>query len=113
MEKRRRLLIGFAVIVGAIAVIYGVWALIFSGRTVSTDDAYTAVEVAQVTPLVKGSVVSVEVIDTQIVRAGDVLVRLDETDGRIAVDQAKADLERARRRVRQLMANDVNLKRAE
>jgi membrane fusion protein (multidrug efflux system) len=108
--KRRRLLIVFGATVGVIALSYAAWALLFAGRTVSTDDAYTAVEVAQVTPLVSGSVVSVEVIDSQIVRAGDVLVRLDETDGRIAVDQAEADLARARRRVRQLMANDVNLK---
>ncbi len=65
---------------------------------------------AQVTPLVSGSVAGVDVIDSQIVRAGDVLVRLDETDARIAVDQAEADLARSRRHVRQLMANDVNLK---
>jgi membrane fusion protein (multidrug efflux system) len=108
-SKRRRLLVIFGGTAGIIALTYGVWALIFSGHTVSTDNAYTAVEVAQVTPLVGGPVVSVEVIDSQIVRAGDVLVRLDETDSCIAVDQAVAELTRARRRVRQLMANDVNL----
>lgn len=109
-SKRRRLLVIFGAAVGFIALIYGAWALLFAGHTVSTDNAYTAVEVAQVTPLVSGPVVTVEVIDSQIVRAGDVLVKLDETDSRIAVDQAAADLARARRRVRQLMANDVNLK---
>lgn len=109
-EKRKRLLIGLTVIVVSVALIYGVWAWFFAGRSVSTDDAYTAVEVAQVTPLVSGSVASVAVIDSQIVRAGDVLVTLDEIDARIAVDQAEADLARSRRRVRQLMATDVNLK---
>lgn len=109
-DRRRKLLIIFGAAVGLIALIYGAWALLFAGHTVSTDNAYTAVEVAQVTPLVGGPVVTVEVIDSQIVRAGDVLVKLDETDSRIAVDLAAADLARARRRVRQLMANDVNLK---
>lgn len=106
--KRRRLLIFFGAAVSSVALIYGAWAFLFAGRTVSTDNAYTAVEIAQVTPLVSGSVVRVEVIDSQIVRAGDVLVKLDETDSRIAVDQATADLARAQRRVRQLMANDVH-----
>jgi membrane fusion protein, multidrug efflux system len=109
-KKRRRMLVVFGGTAGIIALIYGVWALLFAGDTVSTDNAYTAVEVTQVTPLVRGPVVSVEVIDSQVVCAGDVLVKLDETDDRIAVDQAEADLARARRRVRQLMANDVNLK---
>jgi membrane fusion protein (multidrug efflux system) len=109
-SKRRRLLVIFGGTAAVIALIYGVWALLFAGRTVSTDNAYTAAEVAQITPLVGGPVVSVEVIDSQVVRAGDVLVRLDETDNRIAVDQAAAELARARRRVRQLMANDINLK---
>src|SRR5215470_1967725 len=108
--KRRRLLGIFGGTVGVIAVIYGAWALFFGGRSVSTDNAYTAVEVAQVTPLVGGPVVSVEVIDSQFVRAGDVLLRLDETDSRIAVEQAAADLARARRRVRQLVATDASLK---
>jgi len=108
--KRRRLLAVFAGIAGFFALLYGGWALLFAGRNVSTENAYTAVEVAQVTPLFGGPVASVEVIDSQIVRAGDVLVRLDETDNRIAFEQAEAELARARRRVQQLMANDVNLK---
>src|SRR5215468_9754940 len=108
--KRRRLLGIFGVTVATIAVIWGAWALFFGGRSVSTDNAYTAVEVAQVTPLVGGPVVSVEVIDSQIVRAGDVLLRLDETDNRIAVEHAAAAIARARRRDRQLMANDDSFK---
>lgn len=107
--KRRKLLAIFGGTVGIIALMYGAWVLLFAGRSVSTDNAYTAVEVAQITPLVGGPVVTVEVIDSQIVRAGDVLVALDDTDNRIAVDQAAAELARARRRVRQLMAVDVSL----
>jgi membrane fusion protein, multidrug efflux system len=108
-NKRRRLLTLFAgvVVLGALA--YGGWLLLFAGRSVSTDDAYTAVEVAQITPLVSGPVNAVKAVDTQTVKAGDVLITLDDTDARIAVDQAEANLSRARRQVSQLMANDVNL----
>ncbi|MGF7448127.1 HlyD family secretion protein, partial [Klebsiella michiganensis] len=71
--------------------------------------AYTAAEVADVTPLVGGPVKKVNVVNTQLVHAGDVLVVLDETDARIAVSQAEAELGSARRKVMQIMANDTAL----
>jgi multidrug resistance efflux pump len=49
------------------------------------------------------------VVNTQLVHAGDVLVVLDETDARIAVSQAEAELGSARRKVMQIMANDTAL----
>jgi membrane fusion protein (multidrug efflux system) len=88
---------------------YAAWHLFFAGNSVSTDNAYTAVEVAQITPLVSGPVKQVKVVDAQAVRAGDVLIVLDDTDARIALAQAEAQLERTRQQVRQLLANDINL----
>lgn len=76
---------------------------------VSTDNAYVAVEVAQVTPLVGGPVRAVRVVDTQAVQAGQVLVELDDADARLAVAQAQAALAAAERRVRQLLANETQL----
>jgi membrane fusion protein (multidrug efflux system) len=107
--KRKR---AFAILGGAIALAAlgtGAWLLFFAGRSVSTDNAYTNVEVAQITPLVSGPVRQVKVVDTQPVHAGDVLVVLDDTDTQIAVAQAEADLDRARRQVQQIMRNDINL----
>ncbi|MCS7815648.1 HlyD family efflux transporter periplasmic adaptor subunit, partial [Pseudomonas aeruginosa] len=72
-------------------------------------NAYTAAEVAQITPLVAGPVKEVKVSDTQAVKAGDVLVILDDTDAKIAVAQAEADLARTQRQVRQLLGNDESL----
>ena len=88
---------------------YATWRLFFSDHSVSTDNAYTSVEVAQITPLISGPVRKVDVVDTQVVQAGQVLVELDDTDARIALDLAKAQLARTKRQVRQLLANDVNL----
>jgi membrane fusion protein (multidrug efflux system) len=62
-----------------------------------------------VTPLVAGPVKRVLVVNSQHVRAGDLLVELDDTDLRLVVEQAEAASGRARRQVRQLMQNDVQL----
>jgi len=88
---------------------YATWRLFFADHTVSTDNAYTSVEVLQITPLVSGPVKKVNVVDTQAVRAGDVLIVLDDTDARLALLQAEAQLARTKQQVRQLLANDVNL----
>lgn len=84
------------------------WYLIGS-RYVSTDNAYSAVEIASVTPVVGGIVSQVNVIDTQYVKKGDVLVVIDDTDARLALQQAKADFALAKRRVRSYLANDEGL----
>jgi membrane fusion protein, multidrug efflux system len=107
--KRKRLfgMLGATVLTGAAG--YGGYAYFYASRFVSTDNAYTAAETAQVTPSVSGIVSDVRVTDTQRVRAGDVLVVLDDVDTRLALAQAEADLSRAVRRVRGYVANDRSL----
>ena len=68
-------------------------------RYVSTDDAYTAAEVALVTAQVEGPVSQVKVVDSQEVKHGDVLVVIDGTDAKLALRQAQADLARAQAQV--------------
>ena len=109
MAKRKRLLLGLGGILALGALGFGTYVLVFSGRSVSTDNAYTDVEVAEITPQINGPVKQVDVVDTMAVHTGEVRVVLDDTDARIAVAQAQADLARAKRQVRQVMANDLNL----
>jgi membrane fusion protein (multidrug efflux system) len=78
----------------------------FASRYVSTDNAYTAAETAQVTSTIAGIVSAVPVTDTQAVNAGDVVARLDDTDARLALAQAEAELDLALRRVRGYAATD-------
>ena len=78
-------------------------------RYVTTDNAYVGAETAHVTPLVGGPVKEVRVSDTDIVKTGDVLVVLDDTDARLAFAQAEAALGQAERRVRGYFANDEGL----
>lgn len=109
LEKRTKMfaLLGATVIATAGAG-WAYWELIGS-RYVSTDNAYTAVESAQVTPSVAGTIAEVRFTDTQAVKKGDVLVVIDPTDAKLALAQAEADLGRAIRRVKSLEANDRGL----
>jgi len=108
-SRRRQLLTWLAIAVVVGLVLYGLYALLFAGKTVSTDNAYVGAEVAQVTPLVSGPVAAVPAKETQVVHAGDPLVLLDDRDARIAVAQAEAALGQAERKVRGYQANDAAL----
>ena len=83
-----------------VVVLYGIYYLLVASHFVSTDDAYVGADVASVTPLVSGAVKSVQVADTQAVKAGDVLVEIDPADATLAVARADADYQRAIRTVK-------------
>lgn len=103
---------GFLALAAAVVIAAGgytaYWHFVGS-HFVTTDNAYTAAEVAEVTPAVGGIVANVNVVDTQYVNQGDVLVQIDDTDARLALRQAEADLALAIRRVRSYLANDEGL----
>jgi len=108
-KRRKKLLAGLAGIVVLSAVAAGAYWYLHSSHFISTDNAYAAVEIAQVTPEVGGTISEVLVKDTQAVKKGDILVRIDQTDARLALAQAEADLGRAVRRVKGFVANDSSL----
>jgi membrane fusion protein (multidrug efflux system) len=107
--KRKKLFLGLAAVVLIAGAGYGAYYALVGSHHVETDNAYVGADVAQVTPLVGGPVRSVAVHDTQVVKAGDVLVTLDDSDARIALASAQADLARAERRVRGYLATDQSL----
>jgi len=108
-KRRKRLFLVLGGVVLKAAVGYGIYAYGYAARYVSTDNAYTGAETAQVTPAIGGIVREVRVTDTQAVKQGDVVVVIDDTDARLALDQAEAELGRAVRRVRGYVANDQSL----
>ncbi len=61
----------------------------------STDDAQIDGHIAPIAARVGGTVVAVNVDDNQEVKAGTVLVRLDDTDYKLALQRAEADLAEA------------------
>jgi membrane fusion protein, multidrug efflux system len=108
-QRRNKMLLGLAGVVVVAGIAGTAYYQLHASNFVSTDNAYAAVEVAQVTPSVGGTVLEVLVSDTQAVKKGDVLVRIDPTDAQLALAQAEAELARASRRVKGYVANDGGL----
>lgn len=108
-SRRRKLLGGIAAAVLVAGAGYGGWYVLVGSHYVSTDNAYVGADTASVTPLVAAQVTEVRVGDTQRVRKGDILVQLDDSDARIAVAQAEADLAQARRQYGQTSATSAAL----
>ena len=107
--KRQKL---FAALAGGIALIgggYGAMDSLVWSKHAETDNAYVGADVAQVTSQLAAPVSAVLVEDTQQVHRGDVLVRLDDTDAKIAVSNAQANLATAIRKVQGLHATDSGL----
>jgi membrane fusion protein (multidrug efflux system) len=102
---RKRLFGLLALGVAGLGVLYFVYWLLIGSHYISTDDAYVGAETALITPTVAGTIAKVNVADTQAVKAGDVLVELDNRDLGFAAAQAQAQYGQAVRRVRQYMAN--------
>jgi membrane fusion protein (multidrug efflux system) len=71
---------------------------------VSTDDAYVDGTVALVSTRVSGTVSAVYVEDNWTVKRGDLLVTLDPRDFQVRVDQAAAQLARAKQTVDEMFA---------
>jgi membrane fusion protein, multidrug efflux system len=76
---------------------------------VTTDNAYVAGNVLQITPQVGGTVIAVNTDETDFVRAGQVLVKLDPADARVALEQAQSQLAQTVREVRSVYANTSSL----
>jgi len=109
-QLRKRALLGVtgAVLVAGIA--YGAyWALVLN-HFESTDNAYVQGNVVQITPQVGGTVVAINADDTDHVKAGQVVVKLDPADAQVALDQAEAQLAQTVREVRTLYVNNGTLR---
>ena len=108
-RKRRAGLLGLgaAVVLGAVG--YGAYWLLDGRYYESTDDAYVDGDVVQITSEVPGTVLALNVDDTQRVQEGQPILSLDPADAKIAVANAEADLARAVRQVRGLFAQSKEL----
>ena len=90
LSRRRLIKGGVALLVAGAGAWYGYqwWTV---GRFIeSTDDAYVGGDVTVLAPKVSGFIATIPVTDNQIVRAGDLLVRLDDRDYRTALAKAEA-----------------------
>lgn len=102
--KRRRILLLIAVIfivLGALWAAY--WTLVLAKRE-KTDDAYVNGNKVVISAQISGTVIAVLADDTQLVKAGQVLVKLDPIDAQTALSRAASALAQTVRQVRQQKA---------
>ncbi len=108
-RKRRNALSIVGVGVALAAIAFTVHYFVIGARYESTDNAYVQGNVIQITPQVSGTVLAINAEDTDFVKAGQTLVKLDPADARVALDQAEAQLAQTVREVRTLYANNSTL----
>jgi membrane fusion protein (multidrug efflux system) len=94
--------IAAALLVGAAGV---AWTMLAPSNKQITEDAYVDGNVVQLTPQVSGSVTQIGADNTDYVKAGQVLVQLNEVDAQLALSRAEAQLSKAVRQVRVEFAN--------
>ena len=113
-KPRRRHALGFVrrfrrtfllVVLPLLAVIGGLAFYLTGGRYVTTDDAYVGAQKVLITPDISGKIEKVVVREGQQVNEGDVLFEIDPVPFRLALQQAKANLDQTHTTYDNLKAN--------
>ena len=107
---RKKALLSIVGVVILAALCWTAYEWLVASHLESTDNAYVQGSVVQITPQIGGTVLAILADDNDLVKAGQVLVRLDPTDAKLALDQAKANLAQVVRQVRTLYANNAALR---
>jgi len=108
-QRRKKALTSLAVVVALAGVGWGAYEWLVASHYESTDNAYVQGNVIQITPQIGGTVIAIHADDTDFVKAGQPLVKLDPADAKVALDQAEANLGQTVRQVRTLYANNGSL----
>jgi len=88
----------FIVALGAIVLFgggYGIYKYVHSLAHESTDDAQIETKITPIVSKIPGYIKTIYIQDNQIVKKGDTLIRLDDTEYAIQVEQAKANYQAA------------------
>jgi len=104
-NKRRLVLTGITVAFLAAGVAYGAYYLLVASKRVETDNAYVGGNLVNVSSQVTGSVVEIFADETQMVKAGAEIVKLDPSDAQVALAQAEARLGTTVRQLRERYSN--------
>lgn len=92
-KGRKKLVLGGLALILLLAGGYEGWHWWREGRfLVSTDDAYVQADLSLISAKITGYVAEIPVAANQHVHAGEVLLRIDDGDHRIALEQAQARL---------------------
>ena len=100
-SRRRRVLSSIALAFIGIGLLWGLYWFLVLSRRERTDDAYVNGNKVVISSQIAGTVVAVLADDTQLVKAGQVLVRLDPIDAQTALARSASVLAQTVRQVRQ------------
>ena len=90
--KRKLVLTGFLALLALAATTYGVYYLLVGRFYISTDDAYVRANNTILGARVSGHIATILPADNSLVHSGDVVIRIDDGDYRIAVDAARTKI---------------------
>ncbi|MDD0816787.1 efflux RND transporter periplasmic adaptor subunit [Curvibacter sp. HBC28] len=108
-NPRRKGLLSIAAVVVLAGAGWATYEWMVARHYETTDNAYVQGNLIQITPQISGTVTALLADDTDFVKAGQPLVKLDPADARVALDQAEANLAQTVRQVRTLYANNSAL----
>jgi membrane fusion protein (multidrug efflux system) len=91
--KRKFVLMGVGLLLALAAASYGVHYFLVGRFLVSTDDAYVRANATTLGARVSGHVATIFAGDNTVVKAGEVVFKIDDGDYRIAVDAARTRIE--------------------
>jgi membrane fusion protein (multidrug efflux system) len=98
---RKMALVGVPVLVVAAALFF--W--LQGGRHISTENAFVKADITQIASEIPGRIIDVYIRDHSVVKAGEILIRLDPEPYRLALAKADAEIDSARAAVEQLKAS--------
>jgi membrane fusion protein, multidrug efflux system len=102
--KRRRVLLIIGSIFIVIAILSAAYFIVVLEKRERTDDAYVNGNRVVISAQISGTVVAVQADDTQLVKAGQILVKLDPIDAEVALSRSVSSLAQTVRQVRQQKA---------
>ena len=82
----------FGAVLATLFLLALVYWLVFGRHSESTDDAYVAGSQVQIVAQIEGAISAVNVSETQAVKEGQILFKIDPTDTKIASEKADIDL---------------------
>ena len=106
---RKKVLLTLTGLVVVVGLAWTAYEWLVASHYESTDNAYVQGNVIQITPQIGGTVLAILADDTDYVKLGQALVKLDPADVAVALDQARANLAQVVRQVRTVYANNGSL----
>ena len=91
-NKRKYSFIILGLSIALLAFLYIFYYIFIGSNHVTTDNAYVGAEIAIVTPATSGIIKTINYKDTDVVKTGDILVIIDDTDSRLVFAKTKADI---------------------